>query len=127
MRGGFEQALANLRRHRIRVYGTFIFGYDGDTPESFATDRRVRATSTASTSRLSTTSRPSPARRSTSAWSPRDGCLYEAWWLDDRYSYNRIPFQPHAMTPEALQRNCLAARAHVLLVARASPGAAWMT
>src|SRR5262249_53227733 len=36
MRGGFVQALANLRRHRIRVYGTFIFGYDGDTPESFA-------------------------------------------------------------------------------------------
>ena len=35
-RGGFEKALANLRRHRIRVYGTFIFGYDGDTPASFA-------------------------------------------------------------------------------------------
>ncbi|MBP9107489.1 MAG: radical SAM protein, partial [Gemmatimonadaceae bacterium] len=35
-KGGFEQALANLRRHKIRVYGTFIFGYDGDTPESFA-------------------------------------------------------------------------------------------
>ena len=34
--GGFEPALANLRRHRIRVYGTFVFGYDGDTPESFA-------------------------------------------------------------------------------------------
>src|SRR2546429_4184820 len=31
MRGGFEKALSNLRRHRIRVYGTFIFGYDRDT------------------------------------------------------------------------------------------------
>src|SRR5207244_719106 len=28
MRGGFEVALANLRRFGIRVYGTFIFGYD---------------------------------------------------------------------------------------------------
>jgi radical SAM superfamily enzyme YgiQ (UPF0313 family) len=36
--------------------------------------------------------------------------LYEKWWLDERYSYNRIPFQPHGMTPEALQRHCLAAR-----------------
>src|SRR3954466_16261340 len=26
MRGGFETALANWRRHHIRVYGTFIFG-----------------------------------------------------------------------------------------------------
>ena len=39
MRGGFEKALANLRRHHIRVYGTFIFGYDRDTPESFAETR----------------------------------------------------------------------------------------
>ena len=39
MRGGFEQALANLRRYGIRVYGTFIFGYDRDTPETF--DRTV--------------------------------------------------------------------------------------
>src|SRR6185436_18104484 len=36
MRGGFEKALANLRKHRVRVYGTFIFGYDRDTPECFA-------------------------------------------------------------------------------------------
>ena len=36
--------------------------------------------------------------------------LYEAWWLDDRYSYNRIPFQPKGMGPEELQRGCLAAR-----------------
>ena len=30
MRGGFAPALANLRRHGIRVYGTFVFGYDGE-------------------------------------------------------------------------------------------------
>ncbi|MBI3737894.1 MAG: DUF4070 domain-containing protein, partial [Chloroflexi bacterium] len=37
--------------------------------------------------------------------------LYENWWLDDRYSYNMIPFQPARMTPEALQRGCVNARA----------------
>ncbi len=36
MRGGYEAALANLRRHRLRLYATFIFGYDADTAESFA-------------------------------------------------------------------------------------------
>ncbi len=36
MQGGFEQALANLRRHHIRLYITFVFGYDEDTVESFA-------------------------------------------------------------------------------------------
>jgi radical SAM superfamily enzyme YgiQ (UPF0313 family) len=36
--------------------------------------------------------------------------LYDAWWLDERYSYNGIPFVPHGMSPAALQRACLAAR-----------------
>ncbi|HUR45222.1 MAG TPA: DUF4070 domain-containing protein [Candidatus Saccharimonadales bacterium] len=36
--------------------------------------------------------------------------LYEAWWLDKNYSYNKIPFRPAGMSPEELQRNCVAAR-----------------
>src|SRR5262245_33248832 len=35
MRGGPRNAMANFRRHNLRIYGTFIFGYDGDTPETF--------------------------------------------------------------------------------------------
>src|SRR5262245_65695955 len=30
MNGGYEKALANLRRHGIRLYVTFILGYDED-------------------------------------------------------------------------------------------------
>ena len=29
------KALENLRKHRVRLYGTFIFGYDRDTPKVF--------------------------------------------------------------------------------------------
>lgn len=35
MRGGPRNALANFRRYGLRIYGTFIFGYDSDTPETF--------------------------------------------------------------------------------------------
>ena len=28
--------MANFRRYGLRVYGTFIFGYDHDTPEGFS-------------------------------------------------------------------------------------------
>jgi len=35
MRGGPREALARFRRFGIRIYGTFIFGYDNDTRESF--------------------------------------------------------------------------------------------
>ena len=35
MRGGPAEAMRNFRRHGLRIYGTFIFGYDHDTPETF--------------------------------------------------------------------------------------------
>ena len=42
----------------------------------------------------------------------RDGrLLYDAWWLDERYSYNMIPFKPAGLEPAELQRMCLEARA----------------
>ncbi len=109
MRGGFEQALANLRRHRIRVYGTFIFGYDRDTPESFAATvafAREHALYIAAFNHLT----PFPGTPLYRRLQSEGRLLYERWWLDDHYSYNRIPFQPRAMSPDALQRNCLAAR-----------------
>jgi radical SAM superfamily enzyme YgiQ (UPF0313 family) len=108
-RGGFEKALANLRKHRIRVYGTFIFGYDGDTPESFAPTvafAREHALYIAAFNHLT----PFPGTPLYQRLEKEGRLLYSAWWLDERYSYNRIPFQPHGMSPGDLQRSCLAAR-----------------
>jgi radical SAM superfamily enzyme YgiQ (UPF0313 family) len=109
MRGGFEKALANLRKHRIRVYGTFVFGYDGDTPESFGETvsfAREHALYIAAFNHLT----PFPGTPLYTRLQAEGRLLYEAWWLDERYSYNKIPFQPRGMTPEMLQQNCLAAR-----------------
>lgn len=108
-RGGFEQALANLRRHGVRVYGTFIFGYDGDTPESFAPTvafAREHALYIAAFNHLT----PFPGTPLYRRLESEGRLHFDAWWLDERYSYNRIPFQPRGMSPEMLQRNCLAAR-----------------
>jgi radical SAM superfamily enzyme YgiQ (UPF0313 family) len=109
MHGGFQKALENLRRHRIRVYGTFIFGYDLDTPESFANTvnfAREQAMYIAAFNHLT----PFPGTPLYERLQAERRLLYSAWWLDDRYSYNQIPFQPRGMDPAVLQRNCLAAR-----------------
>jgi radical SAM superfamily enzyme YgiQ (UPF0313 family) len=109
MRGGFTEALQNLRKHRVRVYGTFIFGYDRDTAESF--QRTVEFAQSGSMYIAAfnhlTPFPGTPLYRRLEA----DGrLLYDAWWLDDRYKYNHIPFTPAAMTPTDLQRCCLEAR-----------------
>lgn len=108
-KGGFEKALANLRRHRIRVYGTFIFGYDGDSEESFRPTvefAQRHGFYIAAFNHLT----PFPGTPLYQRLEAEGRLLYESWWLDDQYSYNRIPFQPRGMSPEALQRECLGAR-----------------
>lgn len=109
MRGGFERALANLRRHRIRVYGTFVFGYDHDTPESFRTTvefAKEQSLYIAAFNHLT----PFPGTPLYARLQKEGRLLYDQWWLDERYSYNQIPFQPRSMSPESLRTSCLAAR-----------------
>jgi radical SAM superfamily enzyme YgiQ (UPF0313 family) len=109
MRGGFTNALENLRRHRVRVYGTFIFGYDRDTLHSFTETVRFARTNSmyiAAFNHLTPFPGTPLYRRLESA----GRLLYQAWWLDDRYRYNHIPFTPAGMSPWDLQRSCLQAR-----------------
>ena len=109
MRGGYDVALANLRRHRLRLYGTFIFGYDTDTAESF-----TRAVEFARAHRFYIAAfnhlTPFPGTPLYARLAAEGRLLYDAWWLDERYRYNMIPFQPATMTPPELQRHCLEAR-----------------
>ena len=109
MRGGYEVALRNLRRHGLRLYATFIFGYDADTAESFAeaTDfARANNFYIAAFNHLT----PFPGTPLYSRLESQKRLLFDAWWLDERYRYNMVPFQPASMAPEELQRECLAAR-----------------
>ncbi len=109
MRGGFERALANLRRSGIRLYATFIFGYDRDTPAcfpdtvAFALEHRFYITAF---NHLT----PFPGTALYQRLAAERRLLFDAWWLDDRYSYNRVPFIPGQMTAEDVERGCLEAR-----------------
>ena len=109
MQGGFEQALANLRRHRIRLYITFVFGYDEDTVATFAptVEFALRHQFYIAAFNHLTPFPGTPLYRRLE----QEGRLrYDAWWLDDRYRYNQIPFEPAKMSPQALQQGCVEAR-----------------
>jgi radical SAM superfamily enzyme YgiQ (UPF0313 family) len=105
----FEHALANLRRHGIRVYGTFIFGYDGDTRETF--DQTVdfakrQGLYIAAFNHLT----PFPGTPLYERLGREGRLRFERWWLDDEYRYNTIPFRPARLDPDELQRLCVDAR-----------------
>jgi radical SAM superfamily enzyme YgiQ (UPF0313 family) len=109
MRGGYEQALANLRRHGIRIYGTFIFGYERDTPASFAKAvafARDHGFYIAAFNHLT----PFPGTSLYRRLEAGRRLLFESWWLDARYAYNKVPFRPERMTAEQVEHGCVEAR-----------------
>jgi radical SAM superfamily enzyme YgiQ (UPF0313 family) len=110
MRGGYDVALANLRRHNIRLYATFIFGYEDDTRETF--DRAVAFAGhhqfyIAAFNHLT----PFPGTPLYERMQKDGRLLYDSWWLDPRYRYNAIPFRPGRLSPVELQQLCIEARA----------------
>jgi radical SAM superfamily enzyme YgiQ (UPF0313 family) len=109
MRGGYLKALENLRRHDIRLYGTFIFGYDHDTPESFQRTEefaREHGFYIAAFNHLT----PFPGTALYRRLEAEGKLLYDSWWLDERYSYNKVPFQPAGMSAGDVERGCVEAR-----------------
>jgi radical SAM superfamily enzyme YgiQ (UPF0313 family) len=109
-KGGFTTALEKLRKKKMRLYVTFVFGYDHDTTDSFdetvafAKDHGFYITAF---NHLT----PFPGTPLYDRLKKEGRLLYDAWWLDPAYSYNKIPFQPANMSPEELQRGCVGARA----------------
>ncbi len=110
MGGGYDVALANLRKYNIRLYATFVFGYDHDTAETF--DHTVEFANRhrfymAAFNHLT----PFPGTPLYERLERNGQLLYDAWWMDPSYSYNKIPFKPALLEPEELQELCIKARA----------------
>lgn len=109
MKGGYPAALANLRRHHIRVYGTFVFGYGPTRPEAFleaaefAIDHKFYI---AAFNHLT----PFPGTPLYARLQAEGRLLHEAWWLNDAYRYNDLPFRPEGAEPDDIRRGCLDAR-----------------
>jgi len=110
MQGGYEVALANLNRHNIRLYATFIFGYDDDTRETFdvATEFAQRHSFYIAAFNHLT---PFPGTPLYERMQKQGQLIYDAWWTDPRYRYNHIPFRPGKLSPQELQQLCIEARA----------------
>lgn len=107
--GGFGPALANLRRHGLRVYGTFVFGYDHDTEASFrdaVAFAEEHSFYIAAFNHLT----PFPGTPLYARLQAEGRLRFDAWWLDEGYRYNDVPFHPNGLAPEDVTRLCVASR-----------------
>jgi radical SAM superfamily enzyme YgiQ (UPF0313 family) len=107
--GNYQAALANLHRHGINVYATFVFGYDNDTLQSFtdAVDFAIEQNMYIAAFNHLT---PFPGTPIYSKLKEQKRLLYDAWWLEDRYRYNDVPFHPAGLSHREITANCVASR-----------------
>ena len=109
MKGGYEKALENLRRHEIRLYVTFILGYDEDNGDTlretleFAERHRFYIVAF---NHLT----PFPGTPLYKRLEQEGRLLYERWWLDPGYRYGMVPFAPRGITAEQVKQRCIEAR-----------------
>lgn len=109
MKGGPEVALANFRRHKLRVYGTFVFGYDQDRPETIRETvrwARDQGLFIAAFNHIT----PFPGTPLYARMKSEQRLIRDPWWLDEQYRYNMVPFQPANFSPEELAACCYEAR-----------------
>ena len=102
-------AVRGLQAAGIMVYGTFVFGYDGDTPRTF--DRTLEF---ALEHRLFLANfnplTPTPGAALFDRLRREDRLLHERWWLDPEYRYGQACFRPRGMTAGELTAGCYRAR-----------------
>lgn len=109
MGGGYEAALRNLRRYGIRLYVTFIVGYDGDSPASvqevvsFAERHKFYIVAF---NHLT----PFPGTPLYDRLQREGRLLFDRWWLDPDYRYGMVPFTPQGMTADEVKEGCISAR-----------------
>ncbi len=93
----------------IMIYGTFIFGYDHDTPASFdrAVDFAIRNKFYLANFNPLT---PTPGADLYEQMRREGRLIFERWWLDPQFRYGHATFHPRGMTAKELTAGCLRAR-----------------
>lgn len=109
MKGGYAVALANLRRYGIRLYPTFILGYDEDDGDTFrqTLDFAMRHQFYMVAFNHLT---PFPGTPLYERLQAEGRLLYEKWWLDPAYRYGAVPFTPRGITADLVKERCIEAR-----------------
>jgi radical SAM superfamily enzyme YgiQ (UPF0313 family) len=104
-----RSAVDAFHRRGIMVYGSFIFGYDHDTPPIIRRTVEVALESRLFLANISPLT-PMPGSRLYDRLRAEGRLLYDRWWLDDRYRYGDVVFQPAHMAPVELSSRCADAR-----------------
>jgi radical SAM superfamily enzyme YgiQ (UPF0313 family) len=107
--GDYAASVRKLRDHGMMIYGTFVFGYDYDTVDSFdaSVDFALRSRFFLANFNPLT---PTPGTALYARLQAEGRLLHDRWWLAPGFRYGQAVFRPRRMTPEQLAEGCFRAR-----------------
>jgi radical SAM superfamily enzyme YgiQ (UPF0313 family) len=107
--GGYDAVVRRFHARGIMIYGTFVFGYDADTPASFdraAAFAREQSLCIANFNPLT----PMPGTGLYDRLRAEGRLVRDTWWLDPSFRYGDAIFAPRGMSPEELSEGPMRAR-----------------
>lgn len=105
----YSATLDRLRRAGVFVYGTFIFGYPHDSPQSFEESVRFAKEENLFLAAFNHLV-PFPGTPLYRDLELEGRLSYPHWWLSEDYRFGQVPFRPATMKADEVERNCHQAR-----------------
>lgn len=105
----YATSVRKLQDHGIMIYGTFVFGYDEDTPDSFAVSLDFALRSKFYLANFNPLT-PTPGAALYDSLQKEKRLVYDRWWLDPGFRYGYATFHPRGMTADQLTEGCFQTR-----------------
>lgn len=108
-RQDIETSIKILQDAGVMIYGSFVFGYDADTPDSFEETVEFAVRNKFFLGNFAALT-PTPGAGLYNRLRAENRLLHDRWWLDPDYRYGDAAFVPRGMTPDQLTEGCHWAR-----------------
>jgi len=105
----YSEAIHACNEVGIMVYGTFVFGYDHDTKESFNETLDFALAHNLFLANFNPLT-PFPGTRLYDRLMAENRMIYKGWWLKDDVRYGQAVFHPRGMTADELEEGCFRIR-----------------
>jgi radical SAM superfamily enzyme YgiQ (UPF0313 family) len=105
----YRTSIARLQDAGVMIYGTFVFGYDRDTVDSFDATVDFAIENRFFLANFNPLT-PTPGAALLDRLARERRLIHDRWWLDPTYRYGHATFHPKGMTAGELTEGCWNAR-----------------
>ncbi len=107
--GGYDEVVRRFHARGIMIYGTFVFGYDADTPASFDRAAAFACEQSLCIANFNPLT-PMPGTGLYDRLRAEGRLVRDEWWLDPSYRYGDAIFTPRGMSTDELCKGPMRAR-----------------